>query len=221
MVIDRPAETSAQRTLHTRHVYLIGAMCLVLGLAAGYLGHGSRMPASVAAHPVASMPPHHPNVGQRPSLAQLQQLASKQAAPLIEKLKTDPKNTSLLLQVGALYHGTQEYQLAATYYGRAVAIDPKNVSNRTRLAASLYRGGDPDAAIAQLNAALAIDPRDAFSLFNLGLVKWEGKQDGAGALAAWRLLLKSNPQLAPERKATVQKLMNQVQASRHSTTAAN
>jgi cytochrome c-type biogenesis protein CcmH/NrfG len=219
MVIELPTESPARRTLHTRHVYLVGALCLICGLAAGYLARGSRMPASPAPHPVASVPFHHPSTGQRPSLAQLQLIANQQATPLIDKLKTDPGNTALLVQVGAVYHATQQYQLAATYYGRAVAIDPKNVANHTRLAASLYRGGDADAAIAQLNAALAVDPRDANSLFNLGLVKWEGKQDGSGALAAWKLLLKSNPQLPPERKATVQKLMDRVQTVRRATAA--
>ncbi|HEY2860964.1 MAG TPA: tetratricopeptide repeat protein [Terracidiphilus sp.] len=217
MVIELPAETPAKRTLPTRHVYLIGAVCLVCGLAAGYTVHGSRIPAP--ARPAASAPFHHPTVGQRPSLAQFQQMAAKQAAPLIEKLKTDPSNVDLLLQVGALYHATQQYPQAITYYSRAVAAEPKNVANRIKLASSLYRGGDPDAAIVQLNAALAVNPSDANSLFNLGLVKWEGKQDGSGALAAWKLLLKSNPQLAPERKATVQKLMNQVQTSRRPTPA--
>ena len=38
-----------------------------------------------------------------------------------------------------------------------------------------------------------------------------GKQDGPGALAAWRELLKSNPQLSADRKAAVQKLMADAQ----------
>ena len=39
------------------------------------------------------------------------------------------------------------------------------------------------------------------------MIKLNGKKDGKGALAAWQRLLKSNPQLSEERKATVQKLM--------------
>ena len=42
------------------------------------------------------------------------------------------------------------------------------------------------------------------------MIKWQGKQDGSGALAAWQELLKSNPQLSADRKATVQKLMADV-----------
>jgi cytochrome c-type biogenesis protein CcmH/NrfG len=68
-----------------------------------------------------------------------------------------------------------------------------------------------DGAISQLQQALHYDPKDANALFNLGMIKWQGKQDGKGALAAWQELLKSNPQLSADRKATVQKLMTDAQ----------
>jgi cytochrome c-type biogenesis protein CcmH/NrfG len=75
------------------------------------------------------------------------------------------------------------------------------------LASSLYRGDDVDGAIRQLNQALSYDPKDANALFDLGIIKLHGKQDGKGALAAWQQLLKSNPQLSADRKATVQKMI--------------
>ena len=71
--------------------------------------------------------------------------------------------------------------------------------------------GDVEAAISQLQQGLHYDPKDANSLFNLGMIKWKGKQDSEGALAAWRELLKSNPQLSVDRKATVEKLIADVQ----------
>jgi cytochrome c-type biogenesis protein CcmH/NrfG len=145
-----------------------------------------------------------------PTLAEMKQMADRQAAPLLEKLRSDPNNSALLVQVGAIYHTSHQFQEAAVYYGRAVAADPRNVANRTKLASSLYRGGDVDGAISQLNQALSYDPKDANSLFDLGMIRLQGKQDGKGALAAWQQLLKSNPQLSPERKATVQKLMADV-----------
>ena len=89
--------------------------------------------------------------------------------------------------------------------------DPKNVPIRTEMSSCLYYNGDVDGAISQLQQALHDDPKDANSLFNLGMIKWQGKQDSKGAVAAWQQLLKSNPQLSPERKATVEKLMADVQ----------
>jgi cytochrome c-type biogenesis protein CcmH/NrfG len=59
---------------------------------------------------------------------------------------------------------------------------------------------------------LHYDPKDANSLFNLGIMKLQGKKDSNGALAAWQLLLKSNPQLSEDRKARVQKLITDIQA---------
>jgi len=134
-------------------------------------------------------------------------------AGLLEKLKNDPNNTGLLDQVGAVYHATHQFKEAAAYYDKAVQIDPKNVALRTKLAISLYRSGDVDGAIAQLNRSLSYDPKDANSLFDLGMIKLQGKQDSKGALAAWQQLLKTNPQLSADRKATVQKLMASVQTA--------
>ena len=67
-----------------------------------------------------------------------------------------------------------------------------------------------DGAISQLQS-VHFDPKDANLLFNLGMMKWRGKQDAKGAVAAWQQLLKSNPQLSADRKANLQKLMAQVQ----------
>jgi len=145
-----------------------------------------------------------------PSLEQMKQMADKQAAPLIEKLKTDPGNSALLTQVGGIYHGTHQFKEAEAWYGRAVQADPKNPAIRIKLASSLYRDGDVDGAIAQLNAALRESPNDANALFDLGTMRLQGKLDGKGAVAAWQQLLKTNPQLSDDRKAVVQKLMADV-----------
>lgn len=212
-------------------VYLKAGICLVLGLTAGYLLRGLRSPASPT--PVAAAAaltstragaidrsnvpstgdPHIPDRptatmgGHMPSLEQMKQMADKQAAPLLEKLKGDKNNSALLVQIGAIYHTSHQFKEAAAYYGKAAQIDPKNVGTRTKLASSLYRGGDVDGAIAQLNQALSYDPKDANALFDLGMIKLQGNNDGKGALAAWQKLLKTNPELSADRKATVQKLM--------------
>ncbi len=146
-----------------------------------------------------------------PTLDQMKQMADKKAAPLLERLKTDPNNSAVLSQVGAIYQGTHQFQEAVVYFEKAVQADPKNVATRTQFASCLYYNGDVDGAISQLQQALRDDPKDANSLFNLGMIKWQGKQDSNGAIAAWKQLLKSNPQLSAERKATVQKLLADVQ----------
>jgi cytochrome c-type biogenesis protein CcmH/NrfG len=154
--------------------------------------------------------PHAAMGGRMPSLEEMRQMADRQAQPLIEKLKSDPNNSAALIQLGAIYHTTHRFKEAAACYAKAIEIDPKNVAVRTKLASSLYRSGDVDGAIAQLNRALTYDPKDADALFDLGMIRLQGKQDGKGAVAAWQKLLKSNPQLSADRKAQVQKLMADV-----------
>jgi cytochrome c-type biogenesis protein CcmH/NrfG len=204
--------------LRTAHVCVIAAVCLATGLAIGYLTGGS--PSAASARTMAPTV-EAPRAGQGavnsghganhvPSLDEMKRVADKQAAPLLEKLKTDPNNTTLLVQAGDVYYRSHQFGDATTYYDRAVKADPRNVALRTKLSSSLYRNGDSDGAIAELNRALRYDPKDANSLFNLGTIRLQGKGDGRGALAAWQQLLKSNPELSPDRKAAVQKLMADV-----------
>lgn len=194
--------------MEASRVYLMAAFCLVIGLGLGYLMRGSQQAvlspatASVARHSAAGKPAGHPA-----TLEQMKQMADQQAAPLIERLKANPNDGALLVQMGAIYHSSHQFERAAEYYGRAVDADPKNVVARTKLAASLYRSGDVDGAIAQLEKAVSYGPKDANALFDLGMIKLEGKGDSKGALAAWRRLLKTNPQLPEDRKAVVMKLI--------------
>ena len=200
-------------------VYAMAVICLVVGLAIGYLFRGSQStappPQPVAAAEASTQPSPHTGAmgagGKMPSLEEMKQMADKKAAPLLEKLKTDPTNKDLLVQVARIYSSTHQFKEAAVYYDKAVQVDPKNVALRTQLASALYYNGDVDGAISQLQQSLHNDPKDANSLFNLGMIKWQGKQDSKGALAAWQLLLKSNPQLKPDQKAAVEKLMADVQ----------
>lgn len=205
------APVPAIPTLRAAQVYAMAAFCLAVGLGIGYLMRGSQLAApssksvvhATAPTTTASAKPS----GHRPSLDEMRQMADKQAAPLLEKLKSNPNDSSLLVQVGAIYHTTHRFKEAADYYTRALDTDPRNVAVHTKLASSLYRNGDVEGAIKQLNQALAYDPKDANALFDLGMIKLQGKSDPKGALAAWQRLLKTNPQLSPERKATVMKLM--------------
>ncbi len=197
------------RRLAGKHVLLIAAMCLAGGLAAGFVTRGFRMPTPA---PVKASP-HAASGGHMLSLAEMKQIADRQAAPLLGKLKAEPNNVTLLAQVGTVYHTTHQFAQAAAYYQRAVNAAPKDIALRTKLAASLYRGGDSDAALAVLAQAQAMDGKDANTLFNIGMIKWQGKGDVRGALAAWQRLLKANPQLSTERKATVQQFMAEAQAT--------
>ncbi|MGC1160481.1 MAG: tetratricopeptide repeat protein [Candidatus Sulfotelmatobacter sp.] len=116
----------------------------------------------------------------------------------------------MLNQAGNTYEAAHQFKEAVGYFDKALQVDPKNVAIRTEMASCMYYNGDVDGAISQLQQGLHYDPKGANSLFNLGMITWQAKKDGKGALAAWQELLKSNPQLSADRKATVQKLMADV-----------
>ncbi len=207
-------ETSAQPTAgsawQAKQVYAMAVISLAVGLAIGYLFRGSQSPAF---QPVAANQPAPAtggmggNAGQMPTLDQMKAMADKKAEPLLEKLKGDPTNGELLTQIAKVYLSTHQFKQATAYYGKAVQMDPKNVALRTQMASCMYYDGDIDGAISQLQQSLHYSPNDANSLFNLGMIKWHGKQDNKGAVQVWQQLLKSNPELSPDRKAEVQRLM--------------
>jgi len=193
--------------------YAMATVCLVIGLALGYLFRGSasqpvptvRAGMSAGAGAPANTQP------QMPSLDDMKRMADKQAEPLLAKLKTDPNNSDLLNQIGALYKASHQFKEATEYFQKAVDANPKNTAARTDLASCLFYQGNADGAIQQLQKALSYDPKDANSLFNLGAIRLQAKKDPTGAVSAWKQLLKLNPKLAEDKKAAVEKLIAQAQ----------
>jgi cytochrome c-type biogenesis protein CcmH/NrfG len=198
-------------------VYTMAGICLATGLLLGYLFRGSEGGTAKTAAANAAAAASIDTEGatyQMPRLDQMKQMADKRAAPLLEKLKADPDNSSLLNQIGTIYKLTHQFKPAEEYYLKAIQADPKNVGARTDLASCLYYEGDVDGALKQLQQSLQYDPKDANSLFNLGMIRWQAKDDAGGAVSAWQQLLQSNPKLAGDRRAEVEKLI--AQAKQHS-----
>lgn len=211
------SEAPTSQAWKSSQVYAMAVVCLVIGLIVGYLFRGSASRRGAEAQ--VSAPATATNAtsaapSQMPSLDDLKHMADKKAEPLLAKLKNDPKNSDLLNQLGTLYKATHQFQEAAGYYQKAIEADPKNIGARTDLASCLFYQGDADGAIQQLQQALSYDPKDANSLFNLGMIRLQGKNDSNGAVTAWRQLLKLNPQLPKEKKETVEKLIAQAQETK-------
>lgn len=173
-------------------VYGMATVCLMLGLSVGYLLRGSESPASAALAPPAQL---QRGAGQMPTLVQMKAMADKRSEPLLQQLKADPKNKDLVLRVAYFYKSAHQFKDTARYFQQALLVDPQDVAVRTERASCLYYDGDIDGALAELQQSLKINPTDANSLFNLGMIRLNGKQDSAGAIAAWQKLLKSHPDL--------------------------
>ncbi len=206
--------------------YTLAVICLVIGLAIGYFLRGSASPTETAAATTApqatagtqlmqpAQDPHGGMAGQQrmPSLDDMKRMADQQAAPLLAKLKTDPNNADLLNQIGVIYRTTHQFKTAIDYYQKALAINPKNVGARTDMASCMYYLGDADGALEQLNKSLAYDPKHMGTLINIGIIKWKGKDDVNGAIAAWEQALKLDP--TPKEKEVLEHMIAQASQQR-------
>jgi cytochrome c-type biogenesis protein CcmH/NrfG len=176
--------------------YTLAVICLVIGLAIGYLLRGSAASPTAAAPETSAQSAQTAQAPQpqaMPSLDQMKEMADKKAAPLLEKLKTNPNDADTLNQLGTIYRATHQFKNAIDYYQKSLDINPKNVGARTDMASCMYYLGDVDGALAQLNKSLSYDPTHAGTLMNIGIMRWKGKNDVDGAIAAWEKALKLNP----------------------------
>ena len=77
-----------------------------------------------------------------------------------------------------------------------MTVQPGNADVRTDLGTAYWYTGNADKAIANFEQALKVSPSHPDTLFNLGIVRWQGKHDPKGAVVAWEKLLQTNPDYA-------------------------
>lgn len=108
-------------------------------------------------------------------------------------LATDPKNLKAATALANLLYDAGRFADAVPAYQQATALDPRNANLSTDLATAFFYAGRVDDALKQLETSLAIDPKHAQSLFNLGIVRRDGRKDAKGAVEAWTRLLEVAP----------------------------
>lgn len=205
----RKPET-AKTIWSSAQAYTLAVMCLLLGLAVGFLVRGSAA-APVAGTIVPAAPqqtslPQMPGMGGMP-VPSNNDLVEKALTPKLEAVKRNPKDVATLTDIGNTYYDAKMYREAIRFYGDALKVAPGNVNVRTDMGTAYWYLGDADHAVAEFEKSLAHEPTHAQTLFNLGIVKWQGHKDGRGAIAAWQKLLQSNPNY-PERQ-NVEQLIEQ------------
>ena len=196
----------------TTQAYTLGVVCLVAGLAIGYLLHGSDVfnSGTQAAPPATSSSANFPMPGTGMNLgAQAADAVDKSAAPLIAQWEANPQDASIATRIGNLYDDAKMYPKAIEYYEKSVKLNPNNADVLTDLGTAYFYNGDPDQALQLFDRALKVRPNYAQTLFNTGIVKWQGKNDIKGAVAAWNQLLQTNPDYPDKQK--VQELLAQAQ----------
>ncbi len=166
-----------------KYAWMVYTMAAGLaGLLAGYViaAQGGRVP-------VATAVPTAPVAAAAPVLDESELRAYR------DILARDPKNLTAAVKAGNLLYDAQRYPEAIGFYQQAFALNPRDINVSTDLGTALWYAGRADEALAQYDKSLAIEPSHAQTLFNVGIVRADGKHDYAGAIAAWDTLLKSNP----------------------------
>ncbi|MCL4524209.1 MAG: tetratricopeptide repeat protein [Acidobacteria bacterium] len=189
-----PSESNTQASTASqwsnKQAYTMCAVCLVLGLAVGYLIPGSSPENTQAANP-----------GAQQVMANLSPEAVKdRAAPLLAAIRQNPNNADALVQLGNLYSDATQYSQALEYYERAAKLRPNDVAVHSDLGLCYMLLKSPDKAVAEFEKGLSYDPNNATILFNLGLARWQGRMDPSGAVAAWQQLLDTNPDFPDKAK---------------------
>jgi tetratricopeptide (TPR) repeat protein len=207
----QPARNTGTNWTGTQ-AYVLAIICLVVGVAIGYLLRGSASPAAnatLATQTAAGAPAGLGEMQQPPSPEQMKHMAEKQAEPLLAQLKDKPNDPQLLYNIGNIYYDTQNYPEAIGYYEKSLAQNPKSADVRTDMATAYFYSGDVDKALAEFDVVLKENPNHANALFNQGMVRWKGKMDVAGAVASWKKLLQTNPNY--ERRDEVQTFITQAE----------
>jgi tetratricopeptide (TPR) repeat protein len=166
-------------------VYAIATM--MFGAIAGYIiavqaGRGAP----------AAPPPVQPAVAQTSTVA----VNDSELRAYREILARDPRNAQAAVKAGNLLYDAQRYDEAIEFYKQAYVLLPSDINVSTDLGTALWYSGRADEALAQYEKSLAIDAAHAQTLFNVGIVRADGKRDYKGAVAAWETLLKTNPTYA-------------------------
>lgn len=163
---------------------ITGIAGILFGVIVGYvIGSGQLQSAAVTASAVQT--------GQAPQSTTLVTDADLQ--PYREILAQNPKNAGAASALANKLYDAGRYSEAIPYYQTALESDPKNVNVSTDLGTAMFYAGRPDDALRQLQASLTIDSNHAQTLFNIGIVKRDGKNDRKGAVEVWERLLAANP----------------------------
>ena len=213
----KPESGKESKNWSARQVYIMSAICVLVGLAFGYLVRGTesvapKVEAAATQPAVAPQMPSQAAQQQMPSLDDMKRMADKKVEPLLAQLKNDPKNTKLLVDIGNAYKSAHQFSQAADYYGRALEQNPKDVALRDEVGGAYFYSGDTDRAIATFEDGLKYKPNDASTLFNLGVMKLQKKGDSKGAIELWQRLLKTNPDLPADKRAQVQQMIAEAKA---------
>jgi len=177
-------------------VFAVAGMCfgVILGWVIGVQQAGPRPAAAPATTAAAPAGDGTGNARQAPPLDEAR------VQSLMTVIKNDPKNAGAAVQLANTYFDAERYTDAIKWYEEGLSLDPANPDASTDLGVSYFYTGQADRALQRFEQSLKLDPRHTKTLLNQGIVLAFGKQDLAGAQAAWKQVIALAPD-SPEGQA--------------------
>jgi tetratricopeptide (TPR) repeat protein len=139
-------------------------------------------------------------LGGSPSATPIASGAAAQAAleatvgPLMLRLQADPKDTDALMRVGDAYFQARQYDVAATWFGKLLAIKPDDQQALLAQGAADFNLGALDAAEAAWKRVLTIDADSVEAHYDLGfLYFYKQPPDLVGVRREWGEVVRLDP----------------------------
>jgi tetratricopeptide (TPR) repeat protein len=120
-------------------------------------------------------------------------LDENQARTLTAAAGKNPADAKVRVELGNMYFDAERYSDAVTWYEAALKVNPKDPDVSTDLGVAYHYLNQPDRALAQFEESLKINPKHVKTMLNQGIVLAYGKQDLAGAAAAWERVIQVAP----------------------------
>ncbi len=152
------------------------------GSAGGNTAMGSASTSPMGGTQDGKLPPGHPSLEVANRIKELEDQATR-----------NPQDPQAPLDLANFYYDQKQYDRAANWYEKALALDPKNVNARTDLGTVYFSLGRADDALKAYQESLRIDPNHEPTMFNTIIVNLEGTHDLKAARAMWDKLHKRNP----------------------------
>lgn len=181
---------------------------MLFGVIVGWILGTQQSSGTAAPTVAATAAPAAAAEGGRPPAAPLDEARARELVAAASGAPADPAPRVLL---GNLYFDAERYGDAVEWYEQALRLNPKDANVSTDLGVAYYYTDEPDKAIKQFEQSLAVDATHTKTMLNMGIVKAFGKQDLAGAAAAWQQVIATAPD-SPEAQAAKKALEGLQQA---------
>ncbi len=146
-----------------------------------------------------ALPENHPPIDAGAGITALEKVA-----------RENPQDADIRTQIANAYYDAGRFDKAVEAYQESLRLHPNDPAVQTDLATSYHYLGQHDKALELLEQVLKSNPGFAQALYNKGVILQAGKNNVAGAIAAWEALLRTDPNY-PQR-AELEKKISELKA---------